>query len=140
MRDKAQGVDLFAVDKQVDLYKFARAVRRKLVVEGGVAARTGFEGVEKVVDNLVEGHFVVKLHEARIEVLHILELPAPVLTHGHNGPHVVVGRNDGHLYIGFLRVFDRRRVGVVVGVVDANRGSVGLCDFVNDGGQRRHEV
>src|SRR5699024_11520738 len=41
----------------------------QLVVQGGVALGAGLEGVEKVVDDLVEGHGVVQLHQVGVQVL-----------------------------------------------------------------------
>ena len=75
-----------------------------------------------------------------VQILHVLELAPAVLAHGHDVAHVLVGRDDGDLHIGLLRVLDDGGVGVVVGVVHPDHLAVGLVDVVDDGGQGGDQV
>ena len=70
-----------------------------------------------------------------VQILHILELAAAILTHGHDVAHVVLRGDDGHLDIRLLRVLNGAGVRVVMGVIYLDHGSVGLVDVVDDGGQ-----
>ena len=82
----------------------------------------------------------MQLHEVCVEILHVLELAAAVLAHGHDVADEVLRRDDGDLDIRFLGVLDRAGVGVVVGVIDLDERAVGLIDVVDDARERRHEV
>ena len=75
-----------------------------------------------------------------VQILHVLELAAPLLTHGHDVAHIVLRADDGHLHIRLLRVLDQGGIGVVVGIVHLQHGAVGLVDVIDDGGQRGHKI
>ena len=117
MRDEAQRVHLLAVQEHVHLHELRGLVVRELVVEGGVALRAGFQGVEKVVDYLVERHHIVQLHQPGVEILHVLVLAAAVLAEGHDVAHELLRRDDGDVDIGLPGLGDGGRVRVVVRVV-----------------------
>ena len=82
----------------------------------------------------------MQLHQMGVQILHILELAAPLLTHGHDVAHIVLRGDDGHLDIRLLRVIDGAGVRVVVGVVHLHHGAVGLVDMVDHAGQRGHKI
>ena len=134
MGDEAQGVHAVAVEQQIHLHQIAGAVAGQLIVQGGVALGVGLQRVEKVVDDLVEGHLIVQLHQMGVQILHILELAAPLLTHRHNVAHIVLRGDDGNLDIRLLRVLDGAGIRVVVGVIHLHHGAVGLVDVVDHAG------
>ena len=136
MGDEAQRVHAVAVEQQIHLHQIAGAVAGQLIVQRGVALGVGLQRVEKVVDDLVQRHLIVQLHQMGVQILHVLELAAPLLAHGHDVPHKVLRRDDGHLDVGLLRVLDGARIGVVVGVVHLHHGAVGLIDVVDDAGHQ----
>ena len=140
MRDERQRIHLIAVQEHIDLHQLAYAVAGELIVERGVALGVRLERVEKVVDDLIERHLIVHLHKERVEILHILELTAPLLTHRHDVAHVVRRCDDRHLDVRFLGVLDDAVIGIVVRVIDAHHRAVGLVDLVDDARQRRDEV
>ncbi len=80
------------------------------------------------------------LDKVGVEVLHVLELAAAVLTHRHDIADVIGRRDDRHLDVGLLGVLDVRGVGVVVRVVDAHHRAVGLVYLVDDARERGDEV
>ena len=80
------------------------------------------------------------LDKVGVEVLHVLELAAAVLTHRHDIADVIGRRDDRHLDVGLLGVLDVRRVGVVVRVVDAHHRAVGLVYLVDDARERGDKV
>ena len=140
MGDEAQGVHAVAVEQQVYLHQITGAVAGQLVVQAGVALGVGLQRVEEVVDDLVQGHLIVQLHQVGVQILHILELAPALLAHGHDVAHIVLGTDDGHLDIRLLGVLDGAGVGVVVGVVHLHHGAIGFVDVVDDAGQRGHQV
>ena len=140
MGDEAQGVHAVAVEQQVHLHQIAGAVAGQLIVQRGVALGVGLQRVEEVVDDLVQRHLVMQLHQMGVQILHVLELAAALLAHGHDVAHEVLGGDDGHLHIRLLRVLDGAGIRVVVGVVHLDHGAVGLVDVVDDAGQRGHKV
>ena len=80
-----------AVEQQVHLHQIAGAVAGQLVVQAGVALGVGLQRVEEVVDDLVQGHLIVQLHQVGVQILHVLELAPAVLAHGHDVAHIVLG-------------------------------------------------
>ena len=140
MGDEAEGVHAVAIQEQVYLHQIAGSVAGELIIQRGVALGVGLQGIEKVVDDLVEGHLVVQLHQMGIQILHILELAPALLTHGHDVAHELVGGDDGDPHIGLLGVFNGAGVRVVVGVIHLHHGAVGLIDVVDDAGEGGHKV
>ena len=82
----------------------------------------------------------MELHQIGVQILHILELPPPVLAQGHDVAHVLVRGEDGDLHKGLLGLRDDAGVRVVVGVVHVHHRAVGLGDLVDNGGQGGDEV
>ena len=82
----------------------------------------------------------MQLHQVGVQILHVLELAPAVLAHGHDVAHILVGTDDGHPYIGLLRVLDDRGVRVVVGIVHLHHGAVGFVYMIDDAGQGGHQV
>ena len=128
------------LEREFDLDEFARPVAGELVVERGIALGVGLERIKEIVDDLVERHFVMHLDKVGVEVLHLLELAAAVLTHRHDVADVIGRRDDRHLDVGLLGVLDVRGVGVVVRVVDAHHRAVGLVYLVDDARERGDKV
>ena len=139
MGDEAQGVHLVAVQQQVHLHKLAGAVVGQLVVQGGIALGVGLQGVEEVINDLVQGHLVVHLHQVGVQILHVLELAPAGLAQRHDVAHVLVGGDDGDLDVGLLRALDGGGVRVVVGIVHPHQAAVGLVDVVDDRGQSSYQ-
>ena len=140
MGNEAEGIHAIAVEEQVNLHQVTGAVAGELIVQRGVALGVGLEGIKEIVDDLVEGHLIVELHQVGVEILHVLKLAAALLTHGHDVAHEVLRCDDGHLHIGLFGVLDSAGVGVVVGVIHLHQRAVGFIHMVDDGGQRGDEV
>ena len=116
MGNKAQRVHAVSVEQQVHLHQIAGAVAGQLIVQTGVALGVGLQRIEKVVDDLIQGHLIVELHQIGVQILHILELAPAGLAQRHDIAYVLVGGDDGHLDVGLLRVLDGSGVRVVVGI------------------------
>ena len=114
-------------------------VAGKFVIERGIPLRACLERVKEVVDDLVERHLVVQLHEPAVEVLHVFILAAQVLAQRHDVADKLLRRDDRHVHER-LRDLDGRGVRVIVRVVDHEHRAVGLRDAVDDARQRRDEV
>ena len=134
MGNEGQRVHLVAVEQQVYLHQVGGAVLVQLVIQGGVAPGLGLEGVEEVVDDLVEGHQISDFHQVSVQVLHILILPPAVLAQGHDAAHVVRRRDDGHIGVGLHGLLDGAGVGVVVGIVHPHKTAVRFRHFIYDRG------
>ena len=133
MGNEAQRVHLVPVEQQIHLHQLAGPVAGELVVQGGVALRVRLQRVEEIVNNLVQRHLVMELHQVGVQVLHVLELPPALLAHGHDVAHVVVGGDDGHLHIGLLRPLDGSRVRVIMGIVHPDQATVRFINIINYG-------
>ncbi len=140
MEDERQRVHGLAVDEDVQLDEAALLVARQRIVERGVAARAAFQGVEKVVDNLVERQLVMHVHAVGVEVIHAEERAAPLLAQLHDAAHVLLRRVDVGVGHGLIRLGDAGRVGVVGGVVDFDRGAVRQADAVDDARRGHNQV
>ena len=140
MGDEAQRIHLIAVEQQVHLHQIAGTVAGKLIVQRGVALGVGLQGIEKVINDLVQGHLVMQLHQMGVQILHILELAPAVLTHGHDVAHILVGGDDVHLDVRLLRPLDEGGVRVVVGIVHRHQFAVGLINVVDNGGEGGHQI
>ena len=133
--NEAECIHLIAVQEHIHLYKVGNLVKAELIVQGGITLGAGLESIKKVIYYLVEGHLVVQLHKAGVKILHILVLAAPVLTEGHDIAHKLIGRNDGDFHIGLIGLGNGDGVGVVMGIVHHDLGTIGLDDLVDNGGQ-----
>ena len=127
--DEGQRVDLIAVEQHIDLDELARAIVDKFVIERGIALGACLERVEKVVDDLVERHFVVQLDRVGVEILHILKYcrggPGTV---GMMLPTNSCGVMMDALTYGSSRLLDRRHgSGSCADCRHALHRAVGLC-------------
>ena len=140
MGNKTQGVHLVAVEQHVHLHQLGGMIALQLIVQGGIAFGPGLQGIEKIVDDLIDGHGVVELHQVGVQILHIPELRPPLLTHGHDVAHIVRRRDDGHLGIGLPGLQNGPGVRVVVGIVHVDHRAVGLGNLIDHRGQGGDEV
>ena len=138
--NEAQCIHRVAVEHQIHLHKIAGAIARERIVQRRIALGIGLQGVKKIVNNLVEGHLIMQLHQICIQILHILKLAPPILAHGHDIPHVVVGADDGNLYKGLLPMLDGGGIGVIMRVIHRHQRPVRFIHMVDHGGQRCHEI
>ncbi len=95
MRDGGEGVDLVAVQQDVDLDEAAGLLARGFVVQGGVTARLGLQLVEEVEDDLREREGVADLDPVLGEVVHAEEGAAALLTQLHDRADELGGREHG---------------------------------------------
>ena len=140
MDNKRQSVHLVAVEQQVHLHQVALLVVRQLVVQRSVTLGVCFQGIKEVIDDLVQRHLVVDLHQVGVQILHIHELSPAILAEGHDVAYELVGRDDGHVHKRLQRLGNAARVGVVVGVVHEDSGTVGLDDLIDDAGQGGDQI
>ena len=91
MGDEAQGVHLIPVEQQIHLDQFTGPVAAELIVQRGIALGVGLQGVKEIIDDLIQRHLVVQLHQVGVQILHILELAPALLAQGHDIAHIVVG-------------------------------------------------
>ena len=82
----------------------------------------------------------MQLKARGVEVLHILEFAAPVLTQIHDRADVFGRGDEVRLRIRLLRLGDLGGVGVVERGIDVELRAVGLRDLVDDVRRRRDEV
>ncbi len=80
------------------------------------------------------------VHPGGIEVLHVLEHPAPLLAQLHNVAHIVVGGQDVRVGDRLLRLGDGAGIGVVGGVVNQEHRAVGQGDAVDDARRGGNQV
>ena len=118
MDDGGEGVTHVAVQQEIEADQVALLVVLQLIVEGGVAPAAGLEGVEEVVDDLVEGQGVEDLHPVLFDVVHMLEDAPVILAQLHDGSHEVRRGHDAGLDHGLLHVVDLGGVREAGGVVD----------------------
>ena len=129
-----------AVDEQVEPHQVALLVSVRLVIERGVAACAGLQAVEEVVYYLVERQAVRQLHARRVDVGHIDENSALVLTQFHNLPHIF-RRSVNHCFDHrFLYAFDFRGRGQIGGIVHNEFFAVCLGDVIRHPGRGGDEV
>ena len=140
MGNKAEGVHTVAVELHVHLDQHTGPVAGKLVVQRGIPLGVGLQGIKEIVNDLIQRHQIMQLHQTGIQILHILEFTAAVLAHRHDVAHILVGRNDRSLDIRLLRVVDVGGIRIIVRVIHANQRSVILIDIVDNGGQRGDQV
>ena len=140
MDDGGQGVAHVAVEKEVQSHQIALLVVLQLVVERGVALAARLEGIEEVVDDLVEGQGIKDLHPVLLDIVHVLEDAPVVLTQLHDGPNIVRRGHDTGLHHGLLHIVDLRGVREAGRVVDDDRLAAHHLHPVNDGGAGGDEI
>src|SRR2546427_295557 len=79
VQDRGEGVDLVAVEQDVDLDEIGGLLTGRLVVERGVAAGLGLQLVEEVEDDLGEREGVAQLDAVLGEVVHAEQCTAAAL-------------------------------------------------------------
>ena len=82
----------------------------------------------------------MQLDEAGVEILHIFIFAAPVLAKWHNIADKLIRGYDSYLNIRLCRLGYGGGVGVVVGVIHANKRAVRFGDVIDDRGQRCYQV
>ena len=133
--NEGQSVHLVAVEEQVYFHQAALLVIGQLIVQRGITFGVCFQGIEEVIDDLVQGHLIVDLYQVGVQILHIHKLPPAILAEGHDVAYKLVGGDNGHIHKRLQRFGNAARVGVVMGVVHKDRGTIGLDDLVDNAGQ-----
>src|SRR5690606_14366468 len=139
VHDRAEGVDLLALEQDVHLDEVGHLVARRLVVERRVPARAGLELVEEVEHDLGERQREAQLDAVLREVVHAEHLPAAVVAQAHDGADELARREDRRAHDGLADLLDLaarelRRVGHLDDRAVLER------DVVDDVRRRRDEV
>src|SRR5699024_35513 len=132
--DHGQGVHHLARQQKVQPHQVARAVLFELIVVAGVAPAAALDGVEKVIDDLAQGHGVVQVHPDVVQVLHVDQDAPLLLAQVHQAAHIVVGGVEVDVHKGLFLFGDLGGVGVFGGVGDGLDLPVGEGDPVLDAG------
>ena len=120
--------------QKVQPHQIARTVLLELVVVAGVAPAAALDGVEKVVDDLAQGHGIVQVHPDVVEVFHVDQDAPLLLAKVHQAAHIVIGGVEMDVHKGLLLLGDLGGVGVLGGVRDGLDLPVGEGDPVLDAG------
>ena len=76
----------------------------------------------------------------RINIGHVAERAAAVLTEIHDVAHIIRGGIDVRVYHRLLRLRDERRVGIIRRIVDEHNAAVRLRDAVDNARRSRDEI
>jgi len=138
VHDDRQGVHLIPVDEDIQLHHVGSPVFLKFVIQGGVAPGHGFELIEKVHHHFRHGHVVLQLHLAAV-VSHI-HLIAPFgVAQGDDGPHVILGHENGGGNDGFPDFLDLgnfRKLGRIFHLDEGAVPQYHLIDHRGSGGNQ----
>ena len=130
--DERKRVHNVAVQQYVKLHKLRRHKALELVIIACVALSAGFQRVEEVVHDLVQRKVVVQIDTGLVEILHVPEHTAALLTQLHYVADVIRRRINMRLHHRLIRLLYLGGVGVVGRVIDENRLAVHLVDLVHN--------
>ncbi len=141
MGEYGEGIDLFAVEEDVELDEVGALEAVGVIVEGGVAFGDALEFVVEVDDYLAEGQVEDEFHTVAGDELLLDEVAALGEAEGHDGTDVLGGGDDAGADDGFLDVVDLyrlRHAGGVVYLADLALLGVYEIGYVGDGGDDVH--
>ena len=140
MNYEGEGIDDIAVQHKVELHEIARLISGEFVIERGKALRARFQCIEKVVDYLVEREPVVKLRAVGVDVFHILEYAAPILTEIHYSADIFRRGNDDGVDYRLERRFDLVGARIIGRIVNGDGLTGALLDFIDNARRSRYDV
>ena len=115
--DLGEGIDLFAVDQDVQQGEVAFPVVDEVVVEGAVALGDGLEAVVKVEDHLGQRHLVDQLRPAGVRIVQCRVHPPLLHAELHDGAQIPLREHHGRPDVRLFGFDDRHGFGVVGRVV-----------------------
>ncbi len=139
MHDCAERIHLLTLEQDVDLDEVGLLVAARFVVERGVTLCARLEVIEEIEHDLAQGHGVPNLDAVFAQVFHSQQDSSARLAQLHDGAHVVLGGQDGHLHNGLRHALDFAR-GVLAGVGDLDELSVVGGHRVGHAGCRGDQV
>ena len=117
MGQRGEGVDGLAVEQNVELGQFRRAIAVDMIVERGVALGDALQLVVEIDDDLAQRYHEMELHTVARHILLTEQLAAFVQAQAHDGTDEIGAGDDGGTNIGLLNMVDERRLGKTTGVV-----------------------
>ena len=133
MHDQRKRVAHFPVQENVQFDEFGTLVPDEFIVETRIALRSRFQFVEEVVYDFIERQAVFEPHALGVDIFHIAEHAAAVLTQFHDGADIV-GRDEYFRFDhGFFHILDVRRRRQVRGILHKKYFPVRLMHFITHG-------
>ena len=127
-----EGIDLLAVEEDIQFDEVGRSEAVHVPIEGGVALGDGFEFVVEIDDDLAERHVEEKLHAVAGDILLLDEFTTFAETECHDRTDVVGGGDDGRADIRLLNAVDLREIRHAGRVMYLDHAAVFGIDVVRD--------
>ncbi len=140
MNDKRKSIDDIAVQKDIKLHQITLLVSFEFIVEGTVAARSGLQRIEEVIDDLIKRHLIVEHDTDIVHVFHVDILASSILTELHQVTDIFLRSHDRRLNDRFLHIVDLSGVRHIRRVIHADALTGCRIDFINNGRRRGDQV
>ena len=94
MHDKRQRIHFLFVDQNIQFYKFGRFIALHFIVKGCISTGSGFECVEKVINNLIQRQFIFQHSPGGLNIICTQIASSSFLAQLHNRPDKFGGHHD----------------------------------------------
>ena len=140
MDDEGKCIHFFLIYKDIQFHKLGALIAFHLIIKGSIASGAGFQCVEEVVNDLVQGQGVSQEGAGGFHVLHSLVDATALLAKVHDCSDVLAGHHDLSRHHGLLHVLDLGGVREVGGVGEFDHVAVGLVDFIDYARSCGHDI
>ena len=140
MHDEGKCIDDIAIQKDIKLHQIALLVAFELIVEGTVAARSGLQRIEEIVDDLIKRHLIVEHDTDIVHVFHVDILASSILTELHQVTDIFLRRHDRRLYDRLFHIVDLRRIRHIRRVIHTDAFTGCRINLINYGRSRRDQI
>ena len=122
VHNEGQGIHRLSVYQNIQFYQIAFFIAQNAVVKGCIAAASGFQYIEEVVNDLIQRDVIGQHRSCGIQIFHTDIFPSALLAQLHDRTDVILGQHDLSLYDRLFHFFDTSRVGHIAGI-----GQIKVC-------------
>ena len=116
MHNKGQRIHRLPVYQNIQLHQLTFLIAQQAVIKGGIAAASGFQHIEEIVNNFIQRHVIGQHHTGGIQIFHTDVFAAPLLAKLHNRADIILREHDFRLHNRLLHLLDSGRIGHIARV------------------------
>ena len=138
MNDKAESINLIAIEENIHLNQLGRAILRDFIVKASITTGRGFELVKEVKDDFSKRDLIDDIDPIIIDIVHGHKVTALALSQLHHRSDKFLGYHNLRLNIRLLDGINLGRVRKLARIGHIKGGTIRHIDLI-DNGRRRHD-
>ena len=140
VNDKAESINLVAIEENIHLHQLGRAILRNFIVKASIATSRGLELVKEVKDDFSKWDLIDDIDPIIIDIVHGHKVTTLALSQLHHRSDKFLGHHNLRLDIRLFNGINLSRIRKLARIGHIQRGTIRHIDLIDNRWRRHNQI